>query len=666
MPARLMVSWLASVSLVLALGGLPSSEMTPASSRPREVVVLYSDRGTDVDAVLRDRLQAAPGGVHLVTENLDLARVEDQDYRQRLAGILRRKYQGRSVDLVVPVNLPAVRFMAEQGPAAFPGVPAVFCAVDAERLRGLALPPFIAGVSGRLAVLPHVEAALRLQPDTDRLVIVAGESSPDRYWRERALRDLSALADRVTLEVPRGLTMPELLDRMRALPDRAIVIYLTYTEDGSGTLYSNDAFRLIAEASRVPVYASHGQAIGAGAVGGFVFDYDHEAEKAAAVALRVLRGERTEDIGVHEAPGMAFIYDWRQLRRWKLPESRLPAGSEIRFRPPSAWSLYRRPILAGLALVTLQAALVVGLLVQARRRRGAERSLDERLRFETLLSDLTRSVAHAGSGALDVVIDRGLASLAQALAVDRAMVAESMEASGDFKVVYAFVARPEVPPLPAVLEAARFPWASRRLREGYLVRFSRPSDMPDEAAIDRTSAEALGTHAAILIPLTVGDAPLGVLGLGILHEHAWPSELLARLELSAEIFSSALMRRRFERLLEESRGLGRSLFSSLHGQAAILDQRGTVVAVNEAWAHAGGAVPEAAATARVGDSYLEFCRAAAGPGEPDAESILRGMRSVLAQAASGFSTEYRRRTPGGERWLDCWRSRCAEPQAVRW
>jgi two-component system sensor kinase FixL len=112
------------------------------------------------------------------------------------------------------------------------------------------------------------------------------------------------------------------------------------------------------------------------------------------------------------------------------------------------------------------------------------------------------------------------------------------------------------------------------------------------------------------------------------------------------------MRRRFERLLEESRGLGRSLFTSLHGQAAILDRRGTIVAVNEAWAHAAGTIREVDATARVGDSYLGICRAAVERGHLDPESVLEGVRSVLEQAATGFSTEYRIPTAAGERWLE--------------
>src|SRR5687767_2962440 len=86
MPPAMVVLPIVSFLLAFAPSLLP--ETASGTPRPREVVVLYSDRGPDVTAVLRDRLQAAPGGVHLVTENLDLSRLEDQDYKQRLVGIL--------------------------------------------------------------------------------------------------------------------------------------------------------------------------------------------------------------------------------------------------------------------------------------------------------------------------------------------------------------------------------------------------------------------------------------------------------------------------------------------------------------------------------------------------------------------------------------------------
>ena len=200
---------------------------------------------------------------------------------------------------------------------------------------------------------------------------------------------------------------------------------------------------------------------------------------------------------------------------------------------------------------------MVGLLVQARRRRRAERELDERLRFETLLSDVTRSLARSDIETLDAEIDKGLGRLARgprrrprrAGGVhrrERRFQGHAHVRGGPGRPAAA--AGPGGGPVPLALPAA----AGRDTSSG-----SRVS--PSCHRRRRSTGPAwrrLGTRAKVLIPLTMGGAPLGVLGLGMLREHAWPGELVKRLELSAEIFGSALMRRRFERLLEESRGFG--------------------------------------------------------------------------------------------------------------
>jgi signal transduction histidine kinase len=66
------------------------------------------------------------------------------------------------------------------------------------------------------------------------------------------------------------------------------------------------------------------------------------------------------------------VYDWRELERWNIDPSRLPPGSEIRFRPPSLWDQHRMAIIATGAVLLLQAALIAGLLIQRGRRRRAE------------------------------------------------------------------------------------------------------------------------------------------------------------------------------------------------------------------------------------------------------------------------------------------------------
>jgi signal transduction histidine kinase len=74
------------------------------------------------------------------------------------------------------------------------------------------------------------------------------------------------------------------------------------------------------------------------------------------------------------------VLDWRQLQRWGIAESRVPPGSEVRYRMPSLWDQYRGPVAGALAVGAAQAALIAGLLVERRHRRRAQSALAARQR----------------------------------------------------------------------------------------------------------------------------------------------------------------------------------------------------------------------------------------------------------------------------------------------
>jgi hypothetical protein len=94
------------------------------------------------------------------------------------------------------------------------------------------------------------------------------------------------------------------------------------------------------------------------------------------------------------------IYDWRELQRWGIRESRLPSNGEVYFREPTAWDKYRSQILLACALILFLAALISSLLYERHRRQFAEVQSRQRLaalaranRFATA-GELTASIAH--------------------------------------------------------------------------------------------------------------------------------------------------------------------------------------------------------------------------------------------------------------------------------
>jgi signal transduction histidine kinase len=116
------------------------------------------------------------------------------------------------------------------------------------------------------------------------------------------------------------------------------------------------------------------------------------SRQTAAIAIRILGGDKPGEISSPSVQFASPVFDWKEMRRWGIGESRLPAGSKIYFRDPSIWEQYQWQIALIFSVILIQAALIAGLLYEHRRRRLAEGQSFRRL---TELAHLNR-VATAG------------------------------------------------------------------------------------------------------------------------------------------------------------------------------------------------------------------------------------------------------------------------------
>ena len=177
-----------------------------------------------------------------------------------------------------------------------------------------------------------------------------------------------------------GLPMADLRQEVARLSGDTIVIYLTIFRDGAGKFFiPRDALVQVAQAANVPIYGYYDSYLGHGIVGGFVASFEIEAANAAHLGLRILAGEKPEKMSIDKTTSCAYIFDGRQLQRWGVNEESLPPGSDVRYRDPSFWDLYRWHVIGGLSLCAVEAVLILGLLVQRARSRRAEK---ERKRAE--------------------------------------------------------------------------------------------------------------------------------------------------------------------------------------------------------------------------------------------------------------------------------------------
>ena len=193
-------------------------------------------------------------------------------------------------------------------------------------------------------------------------------------------------------------------------------------------------------------------------------------------------------------------------------------------------------------------AILFAALVSASREVAAAPLLEERLRFETLLSELSAGLIHVPANGIDAALEAGLRDVVTFLVVDRGDLDEYQTGSGT-RIAWAL---PGLEEAPRVMAADRFPWAAERLQRGEVVQFSRVDELPEEAAIDRASYERSGTRSKVSLPLQAGGRVLGSLSFGsVRRERAWPNELVERLRLLSEAFASALERKRMDLSLAE-------------------------------------------------------------------------------------------------------------------
>jgi signal transduction histidine kinase len=376
-----------------------------------------------------------------------------------------------------------------------------------------------------------------------------------------ARKQLSAPGNSIEVVYLTGLSLDDIVTKVRSLSKGAVVLAGVFFRDTTGRDFSTpEAVTRIAAAASVPVYALTEAAVGTGIVGGHVASFEAHGQVAAELALRMLAGERPPSTNSGTNVPM---FDARQIERWGLDLRRLPAGSVVRFREPSLWERNRVMALSVLGALLLQGGLIGGLLVQRAQRRRAQQTLAERLRFETLLSDLAARFAATAPVDTERAIRRGLQSIGEGLGVDWVTV-RTLDERGDEARLAQSWTRDGVPTRPAVIRAAQTPWIAARLRQGHVVHLARPADLPDEAVIDRQALQGLGARSMVVVPLGGGGAALGWLAVGTTREgREWSDLLTGRLRLLAEVFAHALERQRAVDAAQESNAQIRDLAGRL-------------------------------------------------------------------------------------------------------
>jgi signal transduction histidine kinase len=393
--------WLAGLIIwVLACAAAEAAE-------PKRVVLLHSfDRDflpwSDYSKAIHTELERqSPWPIEISDHSLMSARRADEVSERPFVEYLVAYYTKQPPDLIVSIGAPAAAFVQRYRQELFPGTPMLLTAVEQRRVDPslLSASDTVVAVNGDL--IRATEDILRVLPNTRTVAFVNGSSPSERFWRQEITRVLEPYENRVSFIWWSELSFEDMLAQAATLPPHSAIIWQLLNVDGAGISHEGDAaLNKMRAAALAPIFAYQGAYFGDRIVGGPMYSVQEVSEAAAAVAMRMLHGENPSDIKVQPIGFARPKYDWREMERWEISESRLPAGSEIYFRQPTLWEQYRWLILGVSAALLVQAALISWLFYEHRRRSLAEvRSRDAMAelahmnRLETA-GQLSASIAH--------------------------------------------------------------------------------------------------------------------------------------------------------------------------------------------------------------------------------------------------------------------------------
>jgi C4-dicarboxylate-specific signal transduction histidine kinase len=387
---------------------LPGSVAPAVAATPHDVLVLYP-YGRQVQ-VNTDSSRPKPGygdsglgagfaarpdvPVDLASEFLDRTRFGSAENEQVLVTYLRDKYQSRPPEVIVAVADAGLGFLVRHRAELFPGVPVVHMGVGSPFLRSLQpLPPDIVGTPVTYDFTGTVEQAWRWHPQARRVVVVTGTSDWDRESEAKLRAEAIRLPRGLEAVFLAGLSSEELLRRVRELPPDSIIYTPGFFRDGTDRFFEpRETARLIAAAAPAPVYGPFATFLGTGVVGGYMASYETMGGVAAQTVIQLLRGAEPSAVDAPAALPTPLQLDWRQLRRWDIPDSAVPADAIVQFRTPTLWEAHRNQVLLGLVVMLLQAGLIAALLLERRQRRRTALALarsEEHMRLATEAAGLT-------------------------------------------------------------------------------------------------------------------------------------------------------------------------------------------------------------------------------------------------------------------------------------
>jgi hypothetical protein len=311
------------------------------AAAPKRVLLLHSF-GPDIeeedifsDYLRTDLAERSPVPLDVYEVSLEAARMSEAKQDSAFADYIRALLAGRPPDLVITMVAPAAGFAQRHRQDLFASTPIIFGLIEERGARELTFTANDTVVSGSYDIPRAVESIFRTLPGTTTVAVVIGNSPIERFWLKEIRRDVQPFESRAKFTYFNELSFEDMLKKAAQLPPLSAIFYAGVSVDARGVPHDQEeALDELHMAANAPIFGLYDHQLGRGILGGPLISFRGLSQRTSEVAAQILQGVSPGDIKTPIAP-RPTEYDWRELRRWGVPQTNLAANSVVKFQEPA-------------------------------------------------------------------------------------------------------------------------------------------------------------------------------------------------------------------------------------------------------------------------------------------------------------------------------------------
>ena len=308
--------------------------------------------------------------ISLFVEYMDWKSYPTEENLQNLYSYYRYKYKSKHIDVIITTDDAALKFALDNRKEIFSDAPIVFCGVNNYGVNEMLKEGItnVTGVIQELDVAGTIKIAKKLYPNFKKMYVVFENTESGLSAWNMAKSSASIVNPGIEIVPLCDDNYDSILKKVEQADKDSIILMTTYSAviKGKYKTLLNPCDK-ICEISKVPVFNIYEYGMNHGTLGGSLISGKTHGEYAAKIALRVLNGEKAEDIPISDPKDNKYIFDYNQLKRFDIDLKSIPAQSQVINKPFSFIETYRNYVIFSVIIFLLLVFFIVTLGLNLRR-----------------------------------------------------------------------------------------------------------------------------------------------------------------------------------------------------------------------------------------------------------------------------------------------------------